>query len=165
MDDKHLRIGLSPAKHTWNSPGPWSISLHCITCDDASGHEPEVAQKASSILGCIQRGVTSREREEILPLWSAFMRPHLEYCIQARGAQHKMWSCWTRSNGGPQRWSEGWSTCPMKKGWGSWFFSAWRRKGLISVFQYWKAAYKQEGDWLFTWCDSDWTRVNGFKLK
>ena len=37
--------------------------------------------------------------------------------------------------------------------------------GLIVAFQYWKGAYKQEVDQLFTPTDSDRTRGNGFKLK
>ena len=36
---------------------------------------------------------------------------------------------------------------------------------LTVAFQYLKGAYKQEGDLLFTWSDSDRTRGNGFKLK
>jgi len=46
------------------------------------------AWKANSILGCINRGVVVG-REGIVLLCSAHVRPHLEYCIQAWGLQHK----------------------------------------------------------------------------
>jgi len=47
------------------------------------------ARKDNCILGCIKKGVASREKEVIATLCSALVRSNLEYCIQAWGPQQK----------------------------------------------------------------------------
>ena len=41
------------------------------------------ASKGNQILGLIKRNITYKEKQLIVPLYKAIVRPHLEYCIQA----------------------------------------------------------------------------------
>ena len=48
----------------------------------------KAAQKGNMVLGQLCRGVSYRDRDTFMGLYTTFVRPHLEYCSQA-------WSPWT----------------------------------------------------------------------
>ena len=48
-----------------------------------------VVMKANWILGCIHRGITSRDRDIITLLYSALVKPHMSYSVHLWSAQFR----------------------------------------------------------------------------
>ncbi|KAK4814463.1 hypothetical protein QYF61_018981, partial [Mycteria americana] len=115
------------------------------------------AQKANRILGCIKRSVASRSREEILPLYSTLVRPHLEYCVQLWSPQHKKDMELLQPHLSYEDRLRELGLLSLEKR---------RLQGdLIAAFQCLKGAYRKDGDRLFSKACCDRTRSNGFKLR
>ena len=68
----------------WLESSPEERALGVLV-DSRLNRSPQcvlAAKRANRILGSIKHSVTSQSKEVILQLYTALVRPHLEYCVQ-----------------------------------------------------------------------------------